>query len=118
MTFDRGDIVIALFPNADGSTPKPRPVLIVQADSYNAKLKNLIVAAITTNLTHASDPASLFIDVKTPDGKATGLRQDSIVSCVNLATIAESLIAKKIGWLTPVLAGRVNDCLKAALGLP
>jgi mRNA interferase MazF len=118
MTFDRGDVVIALFPNADGSPPKPRPVLVIQADSYNAKLQNLIVAAITTNLAHASDRASLFIDLTTPDGAASGLRQDSVVSCVNLATISETLVAKRIGWLSPALMARVNDCLRAALGMP
>ncbi|HVL15494.1 MAG TPA: type II toxin-antitoxin system PemK/MazF family toxin [Gemmata sp.] len=101
MTFARGDVVIALFPNADGSPPKARPVLVVQADTYNAKLKNLIVAAVTSNLTHAADAASLFVEVNTPDGKASGLRQDSVVSCINLATIAETLVAKKIGQLPP-----------------
>jgi mRNA-degrading endonuclease toxin of MazEF toxin-antitoxin module len=48
MTANRGDVVIALFPHAGGSTTKPRPVLVVQSDVYNAKIKNLIVAAITT----------------------------------------------------------------------
>ena len=118
MSFNRGDVVIALFPNADGSPPKPRPVLVVQSDTYNAKLKNLIVAAITSNLTHATDAASLLIDINTADGKASGLRQNSVISCINLATIAEGLVAKKIGELPSILMQKVNDCLKAALGLP
>jgi mRNA interferase MazF len=118
MSFRRGDVVIALFPNADGSPPKPRPVLVVQSDSYNARITNLIVAAITTNLRHAADPASLLIDVTTPDGKVSGLRQDSVVSCINLATIADTLAAKKIGQLPASLMQKVNDALKAALALP
>ena len=118
MSFSRGDVVIALFPNADGSPPKPRPVLVVQADVYNAKLSNLIVAAITSNLSHAADPASLLIEVSTHDGKASGLQQDSVVSCINLATIAGSLVAKKIGQLSPVLMQKINACIKAALELP
>jgi mRNA-degrading endonuclease toxin of MazEF toxin-antitoxin module len=44
MNFSRGDVLIALFPNADGSPPKARPVLVVKADAYNAKIKNLVVA--------------------------------------------------------------------------
>ncbi len=28
----RGDVYIAAFPTADGSSPKDRPVLVVQAD--------------------------------------------------------------------------------------
>jgi mRNA interferase MazF len=118
MTASRGDVVIALFPLASGSGSKPRPVLVVQSDVYNAKLQNLIVAAITTNLKHAADPASALIDVSTPEGKASGLLQDSVVSCVNLATIDGSLVAKKIGRLPAALMQRVDASLKAALALP
>jgi len=100
MTLNRGDVLIAWFPNADASPPKVRPVLVVQSDVYNSKIKNLIVTAITSNLIHASDPASLLIDVSTPDGKASGLLQNSVVSCINLATIEETLVAKKIGQLS------------------
>jgi mRNA interferase MazF len=118
MTARRGDVVIALFPNASGAGSKPRPVVVVQSDVYNPKMKNMIVAALTTNLKHAADPASVFIDVTTPDGQASGLIQDSIVSCVNLATIDEALIAKKIGQLPLALMQRVEAGLKSALGLP
>ena len=118
MTVRRGDVVIALFPNADGSGTKPRPVLVVQADAYNGRLDNVIVAAITTNLTHATDPASLLIDIGTPEGQASGLIRNSVVSCVNLATIHGSVVARKIGQLGPALMSKVDSCLKAALNLP
>ena len=118
MSHTRGDVVIALFPNADGSPPKPRPVVVVQSDVYNAKLRNLLVAAITSNLRHVADPASLLIDVKTPDGQATGLRQDSVVSCINIATIEETLVARKIGQFSVAMMQRDNNCLKVALELP
>jgi mRNA-degrading endonuclease toxin of MazEF toxin-antitoxin module len=118
MTAARGDVVIALFPNADGSGSKPCPVLVVQADGYNTWLGNVIVVAITTNLSHAADPASLLIDIGTPDGKASGLLRNSVVSGVNVATIDSGLIAKKIGRLAPALMQRVDVCLKTALGLP
>lgn len=117
MSFNRGDVVIALFPNADGSPPKPRPVVVVQSDVYNAKLRNLIVVAITSNLAHATDPASVLIDVATPDGKSTGLRQDSVISCINLATISDTLAARKIGHLSPTLLQKLNDALKVALNV-
>jgi mRNA interferase MazF len=107
-----------MFPNADGSGSKPRPVLVVQADAYNGRLDNVIVAAITTNLTHATDPASLLIDVGTPDGQASGLVRNSVVSCVNVATIHGSLVARKIGQLGPALISKVDACLKVTLGLP
>ena len=118
MNLQRGDVAIALFPHADGSPPKARPVLVIQSDHYNTRLTNLIVAAITTNLSHAADPASLVIDVATPDGKATGLRQNSVVSCINIATVASNLMARTIGRLSPALMTQVDGRLKVALGLP
>jgi len=117
MKFRRGDIVIALFPNADGSPPKARPVLVIQSDIYNLKLGNVIVAAITTDLKHSRDPASFLIVANTPEGRSTGLRQDCVVSCINLATIHESLIAKKIGHFSQFHMERANDCLKVALAI-
>jgi mRNA interferase MazF len=117
MTLQRGDVAIALFPSAQGSGSKPRPVLIVQSDTYNAKMTNVIVAAVTNNLKHARDAASVLIDVATPSGKASGLLQSSIVSCVNLATIDTSLVAKTIGHLPDALMQQVDASLKAALAL-
>jgi mRNA-degrading endonuclease toxin of MazEF toxin-antitoxin module len=87
-------------------------------DVYNSKLQNVVVTAITSNLKHAGDPASFLIDVSTPEGKASGLIKNSVVSCLNIATIDEALIARKIGQLPPPLMDQVNLCLKHALGLP
>jgi mRNA interferase MazF len=113
--FSRGDVLIALFPHADGSSSKPLPVLVIQSHVYYSKIKILVVAAITSNLIHAKDPASHLIEANTPDGKQSGLRQDSVITCLNLATIEDSLMAKKIGAMSGPQMQKVNDCLKAAL---
>jgi mRNA interferase MazF len=118
MTYRRGDVLIALFPNADGSPPKARPVLVIQGDAYNLKIKNLIVTAITSNLRHASDPAALLIDVTSADGRLSGLVQNSVISCINIATIEETLVAKKIGQMSNAIMNQVNNCLGVALELP
>jgi mRNA-degrading endonuclease toxin of MazEF toxin-antitoxin module len=49
----RGQIVVMDFAVA-GMPKKVRPVLVVQADHYNRKMSNTVVAMITTNLTRAS----------------------------------------------------------------
>ncbi|HVK08070.1 MAG TPA: type II toxin-antitoxin system PemK/MazF family toxin [Gemmataceae bacterium] len=95
MSLLKGEIVLAYFPLAAGGVPKKWPVVIVQSNAYNTRLSNRIVALVTSNLTHASDPASVFSDLSTPDGKATGLLKDSVISCVNLATIHESMIDRR-----------------------
>jgi mRNA-degrading endonuclease toxin of MazEF toxin-antitoxin module len=94
-------------PHAGGTRGKKRPAVVIQADAYNAKLKHFIVAEITKNLTAASDPASFLIDVSTPEGKATGLDQNSVVCCLFLSTVAEARITK--------VTGKLSDTMKAQL---
>lgn len=117
MSLNRGDVGLARFPHAGGTRGKKRPVVVVQADVYNGRVKHVIVAEATTNLAAAGDPASLLIEVSTPEGRATGLTQDSVVCCLFLATMAEDRITP-IGKLTGTLKTKLDDCLKAALGLP
>ena len=38
--------------------------------------------------------------------------------CINLATIEDTLVAKKIGQMSTALMSQINDCLKVALDLP
>jgi mRNA interferase MazF len=56
--------------------------------------------------------------VATPDGKATGLAQDSVVTCLQLATISEDRVTSVIGKLSAAMLLRLNNCLKAALEIP
>jgi mRNA interferase MazF len=76
-----------------------------------------VVALITSNLTYAADPASVLVEVKKPDGKAAGLLRDSVISCINLATVHESVIERAIGRLSPALWARVEAAIKVALAL-
>jgi hypothetical protein len=90
----------------------------VQADAYAGTVSIVIVAEVTRNLALAHDPACLLIDVSTPEGKATGLIQNSVVSCLLLATVDANKVATVLGTLSPVMKQQLDDCLKAALGLP
>jgi mRNA-degrading endonuclease toxin of MazEF toxin-antitoxin module len=118
MNLKRGDVVMTRFPHAAGTRGKKRPVVIVQADSYNARLRHAIVAEITTNLAAGNDPACLLIDISTPEGKASGLDENSVVGCLFLATIAESRLSTPIGKLSTTIMQQVDQCLKTALALP
>jgi mRNA-degrading endonuclease toxin of MazEF toxin-antitoxin module len=57
MNLTRGDATLACFLHAAGGRGKKRPVVVVQNDVYNPKLRHVIVAEVTTNRTLASDPA-------------------------------------------------------------
>jgi mRNA interferase MazF len=118
MTVRRGDVVLAWYPFASGTGGKRRPCLIVQNDSDNQKLANTVVAQITSNLKRVGDKSHLLIEVATAEGQQSGLLHDSLVSCNNLATIEQNLIAQGIGSLPTAIMQKVNDCLRAALDLP
>jgi mRNA interferase MazF len=118
MKVRRGDVVLTRVPHAAGGRGKKRPAVVIQADRYNQSERHTIVAEITSNLSRAADPANLLIEVATPEGRATGLVQDSVVTCLQLATISEDRIASVIGKLSAAMLVKLNDCLKAALEIP
>src|SRR5262245_3134487 len=114
----RGDVVLVRFPHPSGQRGKKRPAVVVQSDNYASTLKTVVVAEVTKNLTMKNDPACLFIDVTTPDGKATGLLVDSVVSSLVLDTVYADTIAQILGRLSPSLLREFDACLKVGLGLP
>ena len=54
------------------------------------------------------DPACLFIDVSTSEGKATGLLIDSVVSGLVLVTVYTDTVAQVLGSLAPENQKRVR----------
>jgi mRNA-degrading endonuclease toxin of MazEF toxin-antitoxin module len=111
----RGDVVLTRVPHAAGGRGKKRPAVVLQADRYNRSERHTIVAEITSNRSRATDPANLLIEVTTPEGQATGLAQDSVVTCLQLATIGEDRISSVLGKLSAALLAKLNDCLKIVL---
>ncbi len=117
MNLQRGDIGLARFPHAAGGRGKRRPVVVVQSDVYNQTRRHAVVVEITKNLTIANDPSSLLIDVSTPDGRSTGLTQNSVATCLHMVTMTEDRITRIIGKLAPAHLQKLNDCLKVALAI-
>src|SRR5436305_577771 len=114
----RGDVLLVRFPHPSGHRGKKRPAVVVQSDAYAGTVSTVVVAEVTKNLAMKDDPACLFIDMSTPEGKATGLLVDSVVSGLVLDTVYTDTIALVLGTLSPTLLQTLDDCLKAALGLP
>lgn len=118
MSVQRGDVVLVDYPYASGGGAKVRPVLVVQNDRDNQRLTNTIVAQITSVTRRALEPTQLLIEIATTEGQQSGLRQDSVVNCVNLLTLDKTMILRTLGRLPESLLHKVNNCLKAALELP
>ncbi len=103
-------------PFSDRTGSKVRPALVVQADALNRRITDTILAAISRS-THRASATQMFIDISTPEGSRTGLRQNSMIQCENLLTYDQRLIVAKIGELPASLMRKINDCLKNALDL-
>jgi mRNA interferase MazF len=114
----RGDVILAFVPNIGGPGGKLRPALIVQSDHNNARLKETILAAITSNTSRVHESTQLLVELATPDGAASGLLNDSAVRCERLHSIAQADVRRIIGNLSANLMQRIDDCLKAALYIP
>jgi mRNA interferase MazF len=118
MPVKRGDIILAYVSNVGSPGGKVRPALVVQSDHNNARLNETIIAAISSNTSRSQEPTQLLVEVATPDGRASGLLHDSAVRCERLHSIPQADVRRVIGTLSAALMRHVNDCLKAALGLP
>jgi mRNA interferase MazF len=117
MNIQRGDVLKARFPHASGARGKKRPVVVVQADVYNQRLRHAVVAQVTSNLDDKDDPAYLLIETSLPGAKQTGLDRDCLVCCTLISLMSEDRLQEKIGNLSPEMLARLDRCLKAALGI-
>ncbi len=111
----RGDVVLVLFPNSDLRTAKRRPALVLQRDELNNGLAQTIVAMISSNLARRGHGSRVFVSRDSVEGKAAGLRLDSVIMTDNLATILESEMDSTLGRLPQMNA--VDAALKHTLAL-
>ncbi len=113
-TYERGEVILVLFPYSNLKSAKVRPALVVQANNLQTDLPQLIVAMITSRMFRANHPSRVTITLSSSEGQQSGLLTDSVVMTDNLATIAESEIDRKIGSL-PMDA--LDLALRHTLGL-
>ena len=110
MSFKRGDIVLALFPDSNLLTAKRRPVLVLQANNLGTGLRQTIVAMITSNLARANHPSRVTVSLDTAEGRTSGLLLDSVIMTDNLATLLDSAIDQTIGTWTKMAVVEAALC--------
>lgn len=90
-----------------------RPVVVVQADSFNASLINtIIVVSMTTNMRLASAPGNLLLTAK-----QSGLSRNSVVNVSQIITVDKSFLTELVGQLSPKTLTRLEDGLRLVLSL-
>ncbi len=110
----RGEIWWADLPPPRGSEPGyRRPVLIVQADSFNQSgIQTAIVAVITTNLELAEAPGNVLLS-----RRASGLPRDSVINVSQLFTLDREFLGKHVGTVAARVQTAVDQGLRLVLEL-
>ncbi len=112
ITYRRGDVLLLPFPFTDLSAAKRRPVVVLSTDAYNAGRADVIVAAITSNVS-GRQPG----DCPVTDLSAAGLAKPSVVKIV-VGTIERSQVLRQLGSLSAGDLDAVAQAVADALGLP
>lgn len=115
----RGDVVLVSFPFVVSGQirRKMRPALVIQSDRYNAKRAVVIVAALTSSQVRLTLPCKVPVLKDTTEGRAAGLRIDSVIDCQTIVTLPRAEIVRRIGALPAAVMARVDAGIRDALGL-
>jgi len=111
---ERGEVWWADLPEPRRSEPGyRRPVLIVQAESFNrSSIQTVIVAVITGNLELADAPGNVLLSART-----SGLPRDSVVNVSQLMTLDRSFLTERAGTLPNRVQGSIDAGLRLVLEL-
>lgn len=110
----RGEIWWADLPDPRGSEPGyRRPVLIVQADSFNeSQLQTAVVAAISSNPALAQAPGNVLLPAR-----SAGLPRESVVNVSQILTLDRTFLTEHAGTLSSQLQRSVDHGLRTVLHL-
>jgi mRNA interferase MazF len=114
MVIERGDLYWAdLGPAAGSRSAKRRPILVIQASSYNhSRLATVLAAVVTSNTALATVPGNTFLP-----SAVTRLPRDSVVNVTALVTLNKSDLSDWIGSTPLSLMRDVDRGLRLVLGL-
>lgn len=110
----RGEIWWAALPEPLGSEPGyRRPVLIVQADAFNAsRIQTIVTVILTTNLSLARAPGNVLLP-----REATGLPHESVANVSQVITVNKAWLAERVSTLALALQEEVDEGLRLLLHL-
>lgn len=91
--YNQGDILLIPIPFSDLSSSKKRPVLVLSNADYNTKTDDIIVVAITSNLT----TKDYSIMLSTKDLEEGFLKVDSCIRVDKIYTLSRNIVINKFG---------------------
>ena len=109
-TLKSADVIIADFPGVTGI--KRRPAVVISTVDYHTTVRDVILGAVTTNLTIATTPTDHLI----ADWTAAGLRRPNAFRTF-LVTLPQSEVLAVIGHLSSADWQMVKECIRKAIAV-
>lgn len=105
----KGEIWRAKLPSPRGSEPgKTRPVLVIQADSFNRSAINTVICAvITSNTNLAASPGNILLEKS-----ESGLDKTSVINFSQIITLDKSYFTEMVSMLSKPMIHKINNSLK------
>jgi mRNA interferase MazF len=110
-TYSFGDVVLVPFPFTDLTASKRRPAVVVSSDAYNSARPDVIVMAVTSQLSSYSRLGEVVVG----DWKTAGLLKASIIKPI-LTTIEKVLVIRTLGRLERGDLSGLRDALIRIIG--
>lgn len=114
MVVQRGEVWWAELEPPRGSEPGyRRPLLIVQADSFNrSRIQTVLAVVVTSNLRLLDAPGNVLVPKR-----ASGLPKDSVANVSQLVTVDREVLAERAGKLSGSVLSAVENGLRLVLDL-
>ena len=109
-----GDIILVPFPFTNYFNSKPRPALVVSDATFNKKSLDVILVALTSNISAKTDYAVKILS-SDPGFAATGLKVPSTILCGKIFSMDKTQIHRKLGKLSDVWLKHVRGVLSNIL---
>ncbi|HWR98214.1 MAG TPA: type II toxin-antitoxin system PemK/MazF family toxin [Candidatus Methanoperedens sp.] len=88
-----------------------RPVIIIQANSFNrSRIKTIMVLVVTANLRLADGPGNVSLPAA-----STGLPKDSVANVSQVITVDKSILVEECGRIPSVLMKAIDEGLRLSL---
>ncbi|MEZ4870511.1 MAG: type II toxin-antitoxin system PemK/MazF family toxin [Caldilineaceae bacterium] len=114
--YQRNDIVLVPFPFTNLARQKARPSVVVSSASYNARMNDLVVAAISSQITIMDATFDLLSPITHPQFAITGLRVSSGIKAGKII-IEQSIVYRKLGMLPSDLMAQLEQRLRSVFDL-
>lgn len=112
---DVGDLFWADLPTTDGREQSGRrPVMVLQDDSYAARVPTVLIVPLTSSTTTTRYPGTVLI----PATAANGLTSDSVLLVFQLKALDRKRFGSYIGAAEPAILAQVYQALDRLTGHP